>query len=320
LDQSYRSTYGIKEDGSLWAWGYNSDGKLGIGTPDANESGVVTTPTRIGSDNDWKSVVVNVEGEFAYGVKTDGSLWAWGNNHQGQLGVGAGESSVLMSPKQVGNQKDWMIVTLTGNSAYGIKTDGTLWAWGYNGMRRLGLGQIPDDFVVEPKQIGQSNDWTFVDAWWPGDTTYALKQDGTLWAWGYDYDGALGIGSSGGWVAEPTQIASDVPWAAIELSASTYGYIYGLKRDGTLWKWGRARTGNTFSVYNVPVRVGFDQDWSSLAWHSKDLDGPDDNKDNLGYAYKGDGTLWQLGLLKNGGQSDGSVEPQKIESDIPWKR
>jgi alpha-tubulin suppressor-like RCC1 family protein len=126
---------GLKMDGTLWAWGYNGDGRVGLGM----SSGVVTTPMQVGSSSDWTSVSVR---DVSLGIKADGTLWAWGLNWYGQVGQGTSGYSnyIVNAPTQIGHDKDWSYAVSDGIAVLALELDGTLWAWGYNGDGRLGLG------------------------------------------------------------------------------------------------------------------------------------------------------------------------------------
>ena len=114
----------IKNDGTLWAWGLGVYGQLGIG-------GISDKPNqvRVGSDTDWKTVSAGYNHSVA--IKTNGTLWAWGYNQFGKLGDGTVVFS-RNSPVQIGTKSDWKLVSAGFEHTIGLKTDGTLWAWGRN--------------------------------------------------------------------------------------------------------------------------------------------------------------------------------------------
>lgn len=174
----------VKADGSLWGWGRNAWGELGNGTP--TES-MQATPMRIGTGNDWTSVAA---GRYhSFGLQSNGTLWAWGNNAFGQLGIGPGNS---YTPTQIGTDNNWK--TAAAGITYGIalKTDGSMWSWGSNYFGQLGDGTQTDR--NSPVQVGDAYNWV---ALFGGYTnTFAKKADGTLWAWGNNDNGQLGIGST----------------------------------------------------------------------------------------------------------------------------
>jgi alpha-tubulin suppressor-like RCC1 family protein len=135
-------------------------------------------------------------------VRTDGTLWCWGRNSDGELGIGPGASK--NTPAQVGKATDWSLVSSGGYSTYhscAVKTTGTLWCWGGNTSGQLGDGtRISRD---TPTQVGSATNWSDVA---PGSNhTCAVRTDGTLWCWGTNHNGQLGDGT--GWMEAPTQVA-----------------------------------------------------------------------------------------------------------------
>jgi len=186
----------IKTDGTLWCWGNNNTGALGDNTV-ANRSSPVQTIT-LGTN--WKQVYAGAY--HCAAVKTDGTLWCWGNNLQyGALG----DNTIILrsSPVQtVAFGTNWKQVACGFNNTAAVKQDGTLWCWGYNAYGQLGDGTITHRSSPVQTVAGGTN-WKQVSC---GDrTTVAIKTDGTLWCWGYNYQGQLGLNNAGGYATSPVQ-------------------------------------------------------------------------------------------------------------------
>ncbi len=183
-----RYTLAIQADGSLWAWGRNHMGQLGDGTTTERLS-----PVKIGSDTDWDSVYGGAM-SFTLALKSDGSLWAWGRNHVGQLGDGT--KTDRLSPVKIGSDQ-WKMVSTGGNSldgvrhSLGIKKDGTLWAWGENDYGQLGDGTTTDR--LSPVKIGSDTDWDLV--YGGGGHSIGVKTNGEIYSWGDNFFGQLGDGT-----------------------------------------------------------------------------------------------------------------------------
>jgi alpha-tubulin suppressor-like RCC1 family protein len=235
----------LKSDGSLWAWGVNDLAELGRGRPGSKPS---LTPTRVGMANDWAAVASGED--FGLALKKDGSLWAWGDNVAGQLGLG-NAADVIDSPTHVGTATDWAAIACGAENGLALKKDGSLWAWGGNDDGQLGLGDTIDRH--SPTRVGTANDWAAVVG--GGFQGLALKRDGSLWAWGNNYSGQLGLGDTR-WAKSPTRVGSDNDWAVIASGADS---SFALKTDGSLWAWGMNDKGQLglgdTTNRDVPTRV-----------------------------------------------------------------
>ncbi len=235
----------LKRDGSLWAWGVNVSGQLGLSHRLGGE--LTLTPTCVGVANDWAAVAGGEDSSLA--LKKNGSLWAWGDNVAGHLGLG-NAAAVIDSPTRVGTATDWAVIACGGQNSLALKKDGSLWAWGMNDDGQLGLGDTKER--NSPTRIGTASDWAGVAG--GGTHSLALKRDGSLWAWGNNYSGQLGLGNTT-WERSPTRVGSANDWSAIAAAAD---WSLALKTDGSLWAWGRIKPYQRPGGHegrNVPTRI-----------------------------------------------------------------
>lgn len=295
----------ISSDGSLWVWGRNGRGSLGLGY---DMRGEIFSPMQIGTDTDWASVTT---GTYTVAIKTDGSLWAWGINSFGQLGDGT--ITTRCTPIQIGTDTDWVRVTIGGNHTVAIKEDGSLWSWGRNSFSQIGDGTTIDQLT--PVQIGTDTDWVRVTA--GSDHTMALRADGSIWAWGRNTYYQFGDGiTPGGYRATPQstplQIGTDTDWAFITTGER---HTAAIKTDGSLWTWGWnwfGQLGDGTTVNQpTPVQIGTDIDWVYVAVDVAST-----------IALKSDGTLWTWGANDDGQLGDGTTihrhTPVQIGTDTDW--
>jgi len=186
---------GVKTDGTLWSWGSNSYGVLGLNAPNDNYSGNTkrSSPTQVGTDTAWGDPK-DMDGSAI--IKSDGSLWMWGANHKGSMGQnqapGYGDSSTVKgrsSPNQMPGS--WSRVTRPMNNTMAVKTDGTLWVWGDNGDGLLGLNETGSPTSrSSPTQVPGT---TWKNIYSNSYSTIASKTDNTIWTWGNNQSGQLGL-------------------------------------------------------------------------------------------------------------------------------
>ena len=132
-------------------------------------------------------------------LKDDGTLWAWGANDYGQLGLG--DQAARLDPAQVGTDTDWAAIAIGDDFSAALKTDGSLYTWGRDGFGQLGHGGTPSDtsMALTPTQVGSAERFTAFACGGGRDSCFmlAVRSDGTLWSWGTSAAGELGLGLSG---------------------------------------------------------------------------------------------------------------------------
>ena len=200
------------------------------------------TVTGIGAPVSWQAIACGDEHTLA--IKTDGSLWAWGNNEDGQLGIGTTTDS--LSPVRVGIETNWQAIACGGLHTLAIKADGALWAWGFNMFGQLGIGTTTGS--LSPVRVGTETNWQAIAC--GGLHTLAIKTNGTLWACGDNMSGQLGIGTTPGSLS-PVQVGIETNWQAIACGG---GYTLAIKTNGTLWACGD----NEFGQFRFPDPCGVD--------------------------------------------------------------
>jgi alpha-tubulin suppressor-like RCC1 family protein len=199
----------IKQDGTLWSFGSNVNGRTGLGT----STGETLEPTQVGVDTNWSIVSAGIAHSLA--VKDDGTLWSFGSNAQARTGLGTTTGNTL-EPTQVGTDTDWASIAAGPAHSVAIKDDGTLWSFGSNVNGRTGLGLTVGSTVV-PTQIGVDSDWVSVNA--GGVHSLVLKEDETLWSFGANSSGATGMNTDLGNTIVPTQVGTDSDWIDISAGA-----------------------------------------------------------------------------------------------------
>ena len=258
---------GIKTDGTMWAWGRNGQGQLGINSTTDSDF-----PVQVGTDTNW--AMVSAGAWYTMAIKTNGTLWAWGMNSSGTLGLPVGNVLVptqITTTSPTSSSNDWAMVTTAYNSTLAIKTNGTLWAWGMNQFGQIGNNSTTT--ITTPTRIGTDTDWATVSVGAnqtnnQAGHTVAIKTNGTLWAWGRNTDGECGLGTSGTGTDRtvPTQVGTDTNWKSVSAGAN---HTVALKTNGTLWAWGANNNGQLGDGTNVnktsPVRIGFLTDWTAVS-------------------------------------------------------
>jgi alpha-tubulin suppressor-like RCC1 family protein/fibronectin type 3 domain-containing protein len=287
----YGHSLALKEDGSVWSWGYNDYGQLGDGT-NTNSN----VPIMIAGINGVKAV--STGHSHCLALKIDGSVWAWGANYNYQLGDGS--TTPRNIPTQVANLSNIRAAAAGSHHSVALKEDGTVWVWGSNSSGQLGDGTTTDR--TTPVQVPGLNDIVSVAA--TGDFTIALKKDGSVYTWGNNYYGQLGDGSAGN-RTKPYRVNI----SGVKFIASGYDTAYAIKNDGFLWAWGHNNYGQigdwtTYDRY-LPVKVG------NLA-NVTTVSAPGD----FALAVTEGGTLWSWGSNTYGQLGDGTINWKNSPAQI----
>lgn len=308
-------TVGRRADGALYAWGWNRQGQLGDGS-NADRTSPALVSATTGVKLPWKQVAVGELHTLA--IDSDGVLWAWGYNQNGQLGDGTMVDKNV--PVKVGSSKDWVSISAGKSHSMAINKTGVMFGWGRNFNGQLGDNSKTDRLV--PTRVATVTatinnvanttvTWTAVSA---GAThTVARAIDGTLWAWGGNAKSQLGNGGTTD-VQQPTKIGS-ASWASLAAGGT---HTLGILSNGTLWAWGDNSSGqlgiattNTAVTATAPTQVGTAGNWSVIASglsHS--------------LALRTDGTLYGWGSNSNGQVGNGSTvnvgTPTQIGAAITW--
>ena len=252
----------IKTDGTLWVWGKNDYGQLGDNTIVFKSSPIQT----VAGGTNWKQVSCGCwTPTHTAAIKTDGTLWLWGSGQAGRLGDNATTSR--SSPIQTTSLgTNWKQVSCGDEHTAAIKTDNTLWIWGYNLYGQLGDNTTTGrSSPIQTTSAGTN--WKQVSC--GRYHTTAIKTDGTLWMWGENVFGQLGDNTITKKSSPVQTVSGGTNW---KQSAGGVDHTGAIKTDGTLWLWGpnsfdgRIGTNQIFNGFSSPVQtVSAGTNWKQVS-------------------------------------------------------
>ena len=234
----------LKNDGTVWAWGFGFDGELGNGTTTNS-----ATPVQV--SNLSGMTAISAGNVHSLALKSDGTVWAWGFNFAGELGNGTTTNS--STPVQVSNLSGVTAIAAGFAHSFALKSDGTVWAWGDNNYGELGTGATNSAPVTTPVEVSGLSNVVALAA--GSDDGLALKSDGTVWAWGcnyYCYFNAPKTSSN-----TPVQVSN---LSGVTAIVAEFEDSLALTSDGAVLGWGAGSSGQLGNCTNsdsvTPVRVG----------------------------------------------------------------
>jgi trimeric autotransporter adhesin len=338
-------SFGIQLDGTLWGWGDNISGQLGL-----NQQGHKIYPVQIGEETNWKKLSMGFS--FTIALKNDGTLWSTGKGGYGESGTGQFFYS-KSSFNQIGTDTNWVDVETGVSHVIALKSDGTIWTWGLNDDGQLGLGHYEN--VNIPTKVGSASNWTKIGGlanscvalnsqkkiytWGSIDNVqnvntptvlignylynnfykgrfylYPLLTNNSLYAWGrnYSYVLTLNIEPTPTSLYNPTPFPNNDNWKILNGGSC---HVLGIKSDNTLWSWGCGSFGQLgngqITTKNIIMQVGTDNNWSSVKAGSK-----------YSFAIDDQHQLWAFGENTSGqlGDSTKIHKSTMVKIDCPQKK
>jgi len=281
-------TSGEQSKNVIWAWGFNTYGRLGDDTLTSRLSPV----TIVGGFTDWHQVSGGNLHSLA--VRQNGTAWAWGRNAQGQLG-----DDTIVSKRSpvsvVGGFTDWCQVSAGSQHSLAVRQNGTAWSWGCNVQ-----GQLGDDTITSRRSpvsvVGGFTNWCQVSG--GGAHSAAVRQNGEAWTWGCNNFGQLGDDSIVSKSSPVSVVGGFTDWC--QISGGDF-HSLAVRQNGTAWAWGSNSSGglgdDSVTNKSSPVSVvgGF-TDWCQVSVG---------NRNSL--AVRQNGTAWAWGCNSFGQLGDDSI-------------
>jgi len=256
VSSGFIHTCGITTNHSLYCWGGNTYGGLGVGD-DLNPRYI---PQQVGTDTNWAKVTI---GDYhTCAIKTTGALYCWGYNYEGNLGLGSNLTKQYNTPQRVGTSTRWASVSAGQEHTCGRLTTGALYCWGYDADGQLGVGDFDDHY--QPTRVGASTNWTSVSA--GGSHTCARLSSGSLYCWGDNSYTQLGIGA-GSDKNTPRKVGTSTRWSSVSGGGT---FTCARHQTGSLFCWGFGGNGelgqgkDDLDNHGTPQKVGISTNWLSV--------------------------------------------------------
>ncbi len=282
----------LKDDGTVWAYGYNANFQLGDGTKLSRGA-----PVKVKGLTGITDIAVSSYASYA--VQNDGTLWAWGDNCFGQLGDGTYTGQRI--PQKITSISNVKSISAGFNFVIALKNDGTVWSWGNNDYGQLGINSNVRSNT--PVQIPELNNISRISTGL--HYSVALKNDNTVWVWGYNGSGQLGDGTFSNRLS-PYQIQS---LSDITSVSCGYNHTLALKSDGTVWAWGdnswwQLGDGKTIGKI-TPTQI------QGLSGVSSIFTGAYQS-----FVVKTDGSFWSWGYNNYGQLCDGTTNSKSVPTIV----
>lgn len=291
--------FAVMSDGTVQGWGEGMRNQFADNFgPDRHSPKVVAGLSNVAS------IEVGPRGNI-YAVKTDGTVWAWGDNSGGQLIPGGPDP--ILKPTKIPGLANITAVSAGSSFAFALDKDRNVWSWGSNNNGVSGTGMVGWDGKKAPQKLGLTKIISIAAGY---QTGHAVDESGSVWSWGYGYFGQLGVTGTqyGGAIYNakgdfsPLPVRADGIRNAKQVVASERS-IYAVGTDGKVWAWG----------YNNAGQLGDPLDsWTGLSY--RDTPAPRSGLANVGsiaaggdaaFAVKSDGTVWSWGAALDGGLGNG---------------
>jgi alpha-tubulin suppressor-like RCC1 family protein len=286
--------FALRSDGTVWAWGTNLAGQLG------NEWRGQTSPLPVQVSGLTAVTAIAAGAGGGLALRSDGTVWAWGDNSVAGLGDGTGTASTV--PVRVKDLTGVTAIAAGRSTGYALRADGTVWAWGSNATGELGAGSSVG-YALTPVRVSGLTGVTGLSS--AAFSAYALRSNGTVWSWGSNEFGQLGTGSAAASSPVPVQVTGAAGATSVVGGSDT---AYAIRADGTLLAWGNHSYGllGNGAVCDRPSGTGCESAVPVPVSGLTDVTGVAAGPSNA-YALRGDGTVWGWGGYHRGQLGAGQV-------------